>query len=66
MRAHGPPMRGYQSGMTADDACAQHVWVLAVVGEGRGRLDIASTCSVCGALNDDTGPSAVGNVRRAW
>ena len=40
--------------MAADDAaCAQHVWVLAVVGEGRGRLDIASTCSLCGALNDE-------------
>jgi hypothetical protein len=35
----------------------QHVWVLAVVGEGRGRLDIASTCSLCGALNDDSGPT---------
>ncbi len=59
-------MRGYHPRMTADNACAQHVWVLAVIGEGRGRLDIASTCSLCGALNDDTGPGAAGNARRPW
>jgi hypothetical protein len=43
--------------VAADDVCTQHIWVLAVVGEGRGRLDIASTCSVCGMLNDETGPA---------
>jgi hypothetical protein len=52
--------------MAADDAaCAQHVWVLAVVGEGRGRLDIASTCSLCGALNDEPGPTP-GDVPPSW
>ena len=53
--------------MAADDpGCAQHVWVLAVVGEGRGRLDIASTCSLCGALNDESGPATPGEGPRAW
>jgi len=61
------PDRGYRPAMAANDAaCVQHVWVQVVVGEGRGRLDIASTCSLCGALNDETGPSAAGNARRAW
>jgi hypothetical protein len=52
--------------MAVNEACAQHVWVLAVVGEGRGRLDIASTCSVCGALNDETGPTAAADTSPAW
>jgi hypothetical protein len=40
-----------------DGACPGHVWVLAEIGETRGRLDIASTCSVCGALHDELGVS---------
>jgi len=53
--------------MSIDAAtCAEHVWVLAVVGEGRGRLDIASTCSVCGTLNDDTGPTTPARTPSAW
>jgi hypothetical protein len=52
--------------MAEDEACARHVWVLAVIGEGRGRLDIASTCSVCGALNDETGPTTQGDAPRSW
>jgi hypothetical protein len=50
---------------TDGTACAEHVWVLAVVGEGRGRLDIASTCSVCGVLND-TGSTAPAGTPSAW
>jgi len=49
-----------------DSACAQHVWVLAVIGEGRGRLDIASTCSLCGALNDESVAATPGDVPPSW
>jgi hypothetical protein len=59
--------RGYQPGMAVDDVgCAQHVWVLAVIGEGRGRLEIASTCSVCGALNDEAGTTTPGDAAPSW
>ena len=58
---------GTLRGMAADDvACAQHVWVLAVISEGRGRLDIASTCSLCGALNDEAGPTTPGDAPPSW
>jgi hypothetical protein len=64
---HAPTAGGYRRRMAADDAvCAQHVWVLAVIGEGRGRLDIASTCSVCGALNDEAGPATPGDALPSW
>ena len=59
--------RGYVRSMAGDDmGCAEHVWVLAEIGETRGRLDIASTCSVCGALNDNTGPATPGGTGRGW
>jgi hypothetical protein len=61
------PVLGTTGHMAADDPrCAQHVWVLAVVGEGRGRLDIASTCSLCGAVNDESGPATPGGGPRGW
>jgi hypothetical protein len=45
--------------MAADDVvCVEHVWVLAEVGETRGRLDFAPTCSVCGVLNDNEADAA--------
>jgi hypothetical protein len=57
--AHGAAFHGYGRAVAIDDVgCVEHIWVLAEVGEGRGRLDIASTCSVCGMLNDETGPGA--------
>jgi hypothetical protein len=58
---------GTHRSMTADnEACVQHVWVLAVIGEGRGRLDIASTCSLCGALKDESVPMTGGDVPPSW
>lgn len=60
---HGPPPRGYGRDMAFDNgACPGHVWVLAEIGETRGRLDIASTCSVCGALHDDLGAATADNA----
>jgi hypothetical protein len=58
---------GTLSNMVANgEACPGHVWVLAEIGETRGRLDIAPTCSVCGALNDEAGGMTPGDAPPSW
>jgi len=53
--------------MAVDDGtCPGHVWVLAEVGETRGRLDFASTCSVCGAWHDELGPATPEKTPPSW
>jgi hypothetical protein len=49
-----------------DGACPGHVWVLAEVGETRGRLDFASTCSVCGAWHDELGAATQEKTPPSW
>lgn len=41
-----------------DDAdCVEHVWVLAEIGETRGRLDMGSVCQRCGTLSYEAADS---------
>ena len=61
------PVLGTTGRMAADDPGAHSTsgcWPS--IGEGRGRLDIASTCSVCGALNDESGPATPGERVAPW
>jgi hypothetical protein len=61
------PPHGYRRRMALDDgACLGHVWVLAEVGETRGRLDFASTCSVCGAWHDELGSANPEKTPPSW
>jgi hypothetical protein len=60
-------LRGYLRTMAGDDeGCAAHVWVLAEIGETRGRLDIAPTCAVCGALNGESGGTTPVDAPPSW